>query len=164
MWVKPSEQQFLFSFLNKTAKVLEWGSGQSTLEMSENVKSILSIEHNLEWYNKILPQMSSNTTLKHIPTNKPWLSVDGSLDEFYDYIQYPLSYGPFDIIYIDGRARVECSKIALQLSHKDTLIFWHDFGPLMRQDDGTWREHYNVALKWLDVVDSVETMYLFKPQ
>ena len=73
-------------------------------------------------------------------------------DEFKDYIESPIEYGPFDIILIDGRARVSCSSICKLLSHENTIIFIHDFH----------RPEYQEALKYLELIDSVKTMSKFK--
>ena len=41
-------------------KVLEWGSGESTLHWMNVVNTLVSIEHNREWYNKISPNVNDN--------------------------------------------------------------------------------------------------------
>jgi hypothetical protein len=164
MWTKPEEKEFLISHLKKTDKMLEWGSGFSTLELPAYVKSLISIEHHQEWFIKVSnsPDLPSNAIIKYIPPNQEWKSRDGNAEEFLNYINGPYAFAPFDVIFIDGRARVECARNALNLLAPNGKIFFHDFGPKMVQDDGTYRKHYDVVLNFLEVVDSVETMYLFK--
>ena len=47
------ESFFLLSNIKKSDRVLEYGSGYSTLEISKNCKFILSIEHDEVWYNDV---------------------------------------------------------------------------------------------------------------
>ena len=167
MWTKPEEQGFLISYLKPHHRMFEYGAGYSTLELPRYVKSYHSVEHNWEWYLKLIKEgLPNNVMLRFMPNNLPWHTVDGSLEEFSDYISVAKYFAPYDVIFIDGRARVECSRFIVEhdLLTEDGVIFWHDFGPKMKQADGTSRAHYNVALDWLDVVDSVETMYMFKPK
>ena len=58
----------------------------------------------------------------------------------------------FDIILIDGRARVSCSSICNKLSHDNTIIFIHDFD----------RPEYQEALNYLELIIQVGTMAKFK--
>lgn len=154
MFTTPAESAFFFADIDKNKKVLEYGSGQSTIEISEKCKEIISIEHQEEWYNKILSKKPSNC---EIVLRKPSLLYtegghDGTYDEFKNYIEYPLSRAPYDIILIDGRARIGCASICKLLGHKDTIVFIHDFE----------RPEYQGALNFLKLITAVETMSKFK--
>lgn len=167
MWTQDSEKQFLISHLKPEFHMLEWGSGYSTLELPKYVHSCISIEHNAEWFSRLTNQgLPHNVLLKWLPNNKPWESVDGTYEEFRDYINVPFLFRPpngFDIIYIDGRARVECAKIAKEMAHKDTLIFIHDYGKNFRQDDGNYRAYYDIIEERILKLQEIHhTMALFK--
>jgi len=164
MWTLPEEEEFFLGQLNKTHRVLEYGSGQSTKQIAERCKSVFSIEHDPKWFNYNVQQnLGHNVVLMHVPPDKPWESRDGSLEEFNSYIHAPIPFGRYDVIFVDGRARVDCCRILDQLAYPDSLIFFHDFGPKHQAEDGSgYRTHYDEVLEWLEVVDSVETMYLFK--
>jgi protein-L-isoaspartate O-methyltransferase len=157
MFTKQSEKDFLFSHLNKDQKVLEYGSGESTLEISKVVKSVLSIEHQKDWYEKISKKMPNNVKLILKEPNLAYVEGGhcGTYEEFKDYVDYPLDYGPFDVIFIDGRARVSCASICNKISHENTLIFVHDF-------DLKKRREYEPILEYLDILDSCGTMYKFE--
>ena len=124
------EVDFLLNTLKPTQTVLEWGSGGSTLEIAKRVKNLYSIEHNKEWFDKVNAELSSNAFLFHIPRNQEEKSGDdGTLEDYFDYVNYPKTFGKkFDIIFIDGRARVECAKVSLDLLKKTGSIFIHDYG------------------------------------
>ena len=154
MFTTPAESAFFFAEIDKNKKVLEYGSGQSTIEIAERCNKIISIEHQEEWYNKNAPSKPSNC---EILLRKPTLPYSegghcGTYDEFKDYIEAPLSKAPFDVIFIDGRARVACSSICGKLGHKDTVVFVHDFE----------RPEYQGVLQYLELITVVEKMAKFK--
>lgn len=166
MQVNNLEEENLFlNYLKPDMKVLEYGSGFSTLEIAKRVKSVVSIEHNEKWYNELKQEIPSNVQLHYVPANaepKPEYT-DGTYDDFKDYADMPLSFLPskFDVIYIDGRARVACAKNALKLLKKGGVIFIHDFN---HPNEKYNRPEYNPVLEFLNVVDFALTMYKFKPK
>ena len=156
MFTHKSEQDFLFSYLKPEFRVLEYGSGESTVEISKIVKEIVTVEHIEEWANFVKKLELPNATVLY---NPPDLSYeegidgkDGTFEEFKTYIQSPKEYGKFDVIFIDGRARVECAKFAKQVANKNCMIFIHDF--FSRQNS----ENYKEALKYLEIVSSERDM------
>jgi len=158
------EQEFFLSHLTKDMRVLEYGSGASTLAIAPLVKEVISIEHNTDWYNDTKSKMPGNVKLFMVPCNKePDPSYDdGTLDDFKDYVVHPTSFAaeqPFDVIFIDGRARVACAEVCKFLGHRNTLVFIHDFN----HPEEKWRrpEYYAVE-KYLERMDGVFTMWKFK--
>jgi len=159
MFTSENESLFFLNHIKKTHKVLEYGSGSSTKEISTLCKSLVSIEHQESWYNDISKNIEKNTNIilcKPFKLYEEGTFNDGTYDEFKEYIEAPLDYGKFDIILIDGRARVECAKFIEKVSDKNTLIFIHDFTP--RLDDHNYKEIF----KYLNLIESVETMSKFK--
>jgi predicted O-methyltransferase YrrM len=153
MFTQSQEQAFFLNSIDSTKKVLEYGSGQSTHEIAKICKTLVSIEHQKEWYEKVSKTIPSNCTLIHTPSTLPYTEGGpcGTYDQFKDYVESPLDYAPFDIIFIDGRARVACASICKRLGHKDSIVFIHDFD----------RAEYQDALKYLDLIDSCCTMSKF---
>ena len=139
MFTTTEESAFFFAEIDQNKKVLEYGSGQSTIEISGKCRSVVSVEHQEDWYNKTLRIIPSNCELM---LKKPTLH----------YVEAPLSKGPFDIILIDGRARVACASICKSLGHKDTIVFIHDFE----------RPEYQEALTHLEQVAIAGRMAKFK--
>jgi hypothetical protein len=45
MFTDKDEEEFFFKEITKNSKVLEYGSGISTIEIANKCKSIVSIEH-----------------------------------------------------------------------------------------------------------------------
>lgn len=153
MFTTKNEEEFLKKEINNQSKVLEYGSGESTKELASICKTIVSIEHQEDWYNKIISILPNNCKLLLKKPNSPeqWPD-DGTYEQFKDYVDEPLKYGTFDVIIIDGRARVACASICNKLGHKDTIVFIHDY----------FRKEYHIAEKYLTLVDRVETMAKFK--
>ncbi len=154
MFVKKGEEKFFLNHLNQQQRVLEWGSGESTYQIARYVKEVISIEHQKEWYNKINRRRSPNVMIYLAEPDLPYVEGgdDGTYDEFKTYINLPIDKGCFDVILIDGRARVECAKICHKIGNENTLIFIHDFE----------REEYHVVLEFLEPVKSCNGMILLK--
>lgn len=159
------EQEFFLNHLHKDMRVLEYGSGASTLAIAPLVKELVSIEHNEEWYRKMAAQVPENVLLYFMkPDSEPKPNYDdGTYEDFKSYIELPLilteKRGKFDVIFIDGRARVGCASICKLLGHKDTLVFIHDFN----HPEEKWRRpEYYEAEKYLERIDGVFTMWKFK--
>ena len=154
MFTTSKEEKFFLSFLKKTDLVLEYGSGESTKQIADLVKKVLSIEHQEDWFNKIKSELPSNAEviLKKPLTKYIEEGNDGTYDQFKDYAEYPISHGPFDVILIDGRARVYCASICKKLGHKNTIVFIHDFT----------RQEYQESLNYLEIIDYCDSMYKFK--
>ena len=68
MFTTSAESAGFFADIDKNKKVLEYGSGQSTIEISEKCKEIISIEHQEEWYNKIISKKLEDLS-KQLKTN-----------------------------------------------------------------------------------------------
>lgn len=158
------EEDFLLSRLKPEHKVLEFGSGSSTIEIAKHVKHICSIEHHSEWFERVMQQLPPNAHLCWVPQNsEPEPGHDGTKKNFNDYVQKSIElcdkYGPFDVIFIDGRARVACAEICEKIGHKDTLVFIHDYN---HPNPQYLRDEYFEAEQWLERVDGEFTMWLFK--
>ncbi len=56
-WLTKEASFILVSLLKETDIGLEGGSGRSTLWFARRVKKLTSVEHNKNWYNKILKKL-----------------------------------------------------------------------------------------------------------
>ena len=163
-WMSEKEIQTITQYLNFDNIMLEYGSGGSTLYFSKLVKEYYSIEHNLEWYNKIVNTIDAlpNTKIFHIErdlhTSGNSRIIASSLDtleqssrfqDFYKYIHFPAQLNTkFDAVLIDGRARPECGKFIKSYLTPNAYIFVHDYWP---------RKHYHVLADLYELVDSVKS-------
>ena len=121
-----------FSNENKNMTIFEYGSGSSTLFFEDYFTNIYSVEHDESWFKVIskhikkakvffVPPVNSNN-----PTTKSMKIGYKNLD-FTDYVNFIDKIGlTFDIIFIDGRARQECLKIAKNYLKPNGIIVLDD--------------------------------------
>ena len=148
-----AEIAFVKGFLNDTTVALEWGSGGSTLEFSPLVKSWLSIEHDEAWYSKVQAVITDfcKISLLLVPVNIPAFFDGhdyplGYRESFSNYVSAAKDYGPLDFILVDGRARLDCAMLGLQLLNPGGVLVIHDFFPQTRK-------RYASILKYANIVD-----------
>lgn len=159
MFMPKDEENFFLSHLKSDHKVLEYGSGESTKQIAERVDSVLSIEHQKNWYEKVKNEIPNNAEIVLVEPNYPHIdgSGDGSFQQFKDYIEYPIGKNIFDVILIDGRARPWCASICKKISHEKTIVFIDDFntGEITRKD-------YKLAHYYLNELDHCGRLYKFE--
>ena len=160
MWMTEKEKAFLRENLKSNQKVLEWGCGTSTIGFAKTVKEVHSIEHNEEWFIIIKNELSENKNA-HLYLCKPDTEYHegghcGTYEQFKTFITIPINLGKFDVILIDGRARIECSRICEKVSHGETLIFVHDYRGRFHS------ENYKEIENYLTFISEVENLTLFK--
>lgn len=112
-WVTYSFIDFIKTRLNKDLVVFEYGSGSSTLFYAERVKRVVSVEHDENWYKKIVGSKPANSEMIYTQ-----LTTDG------EYARKAATLNEkFDMIIVDGRDRVNCCKHSLNaLSHHGVLV------------------------------------------
>ena len=161
------EEDFLFSYLKPEMEVLEWGSGSSTIAIAKRVNKILTIEHDKQYVellaDKILQANALNVQFFHIKQNsKEKSGHDGTYENYNDYINFPKALNKkFDLIIIDGRARVECAKIAVSLLKENGVILIHDYRNPNPVCD---RKEYHEVEQFLDIINFEYALYAFKPK
>ncbi len=117
-WLTYSFLYFIEDRLKPDMSILEFGSGNSTLYWSKRVKTVESIEHDPNWYEKVksmnLPK-NANVSLKKV-------AEDG------DYTKFSKTpYTPnFSIILVDGVERVSCLKNNYTLLEDNGVIVLDD--------------------------------------
>jgi len=132
---------FLKDILEPSAKVLEYGSGFSTLYYKNKVQSLITIEHNKEWADKLLvendkldihviPENSpvhpeAEQIFEHFKQNFPQVHSGDPRhdmmhglcnDEFGGYASriFQAHHNFYDMVVIDGMARALCTVMAVE--------------------------------------------------
>lgn len=161
------EVDFLLQALRPDQTVLEWGAGGSTIEIARRVKKVYSIEHDtMIWYSRVrdeitLEGLEEKIILVHVPKNKEEPEGhDGAQEHYRDYIAFPRNFNrTFDVVLIDGRARVECAKVAAELLAPDGIIFIHDY----KHDTPEYRRpEYEVVETFLEEIGHVFALSKFR--
>ncbi|MEN3940682.1 class I SAM-dependent methyltransferase [Prosthecobacter sp. SYSU 5D2] len=103
----------------KPKRILEWGPGLSTEIMLDHAPGaqVLSIEHHEGYYAKANQSLGERVRLVHLRAD-----IANS-----SYATFALDEGPFDLVFVDGRRRVECVMAALHVLSPGGVILLHDF-------------------------------------
>ena len=127
---------------NSKVRVLEWGSGGSTVYFTQFLKRQnipyvwRSVEYNKGWYEKVQQELSGdkNTRLALFDVGNRSLRQRNIPME--EYIKYPSTLGEaFDLIIVDGRKRRRCLLEADKILSPDGVVLLHD----------AQRKHYQCA-------------------
>lgn len=128
-WLTYPFVDFISSRLNSDMKVFEYGSGYSTIWWASRVKEVVSIEHNKGWYDNMVKQVPSNVNIEYV-----------GLEYGGEYCKKALRYtSSFDIMVIDGRDRVNCTKNCISALKPNGIVVF----------DNAEREQYNEAFNFL---------------
>jgi hypothetical protein len=128
-WMNYACLYFLEPRIHRDMTVFEYGCGNSTIWWSQHVSEVISCEHDLAWYQKIL-------AIK--PENAEIFQID--LQDGKSYSHKIAEYqNRFDIVVIDGRNRVNCAKNALAALKAGGVIIW----------DNTDRQEYQPGIDFL---------------
>lgn len=121
-----------YSKKNKNITIFEYGSGSSTLFFEDYFTNIYSVEHDENWY-KVISKHIKKAKVFFVPpvkSNNPStssLKIGYKKLDFTDYVNFIDKIGlRFDIIFIDGRARQECLKIAKNYLNPNGIIVLDD--------------------------------------
>lgn len=114
-WLTYSAIHFLNDRMKENFSIFEYGSGHSTIWFSKKTARIISVEHDLKWFNRMKGRFSDypNITYKYHPL--------GSGEYVNEILQYT---SEFDIIVIDGRERVKCGLNSLKALKNNGVIIW----------------------------------------
>jgi CheY-like chemotaxis protein len=99
------------------AVVFEFGGGGSTLWLADLGAQVTVAEHDREWFEVLCQQLGDTaTTLLSEPSTEGTISSVKTPGKFFDeYVGLIAAQpaGRFDLVIVDGRARVECGLAAM---------------------------------------------------
>ncbi|PAW92153.1 FkbM family methyltransferase [Mucilaginibacter sp. MD40] len=130
-WVTYSFIDFIKDKLSKQLSIFEFGSGNSTYFYAKYAGSVVSVEHDKQWFDKIVQSGKK-------PANAEMIYCELVRDG--EYCRAPLKLDKkFDIIIVDGRDRVNCCKKGIEaLSENGIMVL-----------DDSEREAYKEAVDFL---------------
>ena len=112
-WLVEQANNILKEFIENPVRILEFGSGFSTLWFlqQENVIELVSVEHSNDWFIKVQSQIKTEKKHTLIRKDTPYNDIcDDYLDEY------------FDIILVDGRNRNKCMQSAIPKLKKGGVL------------------------------------------
>ncbi len=147
-WLTPSAVSFLKNNILIKQTGFEWGSGRSTVWLAKRMKKLISVEHDLKWYNniskKIKEQNVANIEYWHIPLDHAESEPTHPLYEKtpkYVLAIDKISEGSLDIVIVDGHYRQACILAAIPKIKNNGLLLIDDSNWL------TW-EGWGVPADW----------------
>lgn len=116
-WIPYVAIAFLERILRPEMHIFEYGTGGSTLFFARRVSHVVSVEHEKDFYQAL--SLPSNCECLFVPPEVGEIGKDSSSPRDYYSDQYPGfnfrayasvidSYDPFDLVFVDGRARPSC--------------------------------------------------------
>ncbi|MFG6102882.1 class I SAM-dependent methyltransferase [Leptothoe sp. EHU-05/26/07-4] len=114
-WISYEAIGVLREFLSKESRVLEFGSGMSTIWYAKYAGEVCSVEDYRTWYDKVskvLEKKQLDNVNYHFAENhqeyKTFMASDSD---------------GFDLIMIDGKVRCECVKNAIKLLRSGGILY-----------------------------------------
>ena len=167
-------------YIKDKNKVLEWGSGTSTIYFSKIVKQFVSIEHNQGWYDYVSSQIADNVEYYYVAPhgfkndeeldkNAPDLLCRANDPVLVDGITHWKTRDGFD-----WHCGIDYIRKPLELEHRnyDAVIvdgrcrvfcayiaqYLIKDGGYLIFDDFNPRQYYHGILKYYEVVDGSDTL------
>jgi hypothetical protein len=134
-WLGYRAIKHLDNLLQPDWKMLEWGSGMSTLWFAQRVGTLISIEDYQPWYQKVRSTLSKVDNVDYqLKANNQYWNLD----------QYPDN--TFDFILIDGSQRGNCAKIAITKIKRGGYIYLDNSDKHSSVEGGDTRIAENILL------------------
>ncbi len=114
-WMNYSFMSFLDQRLSPNFRLLEFGSGQSTLYFASRVSEVVSIEYDASWLQYIQQSMPSNVMV-----------IGQDQDNDGVYCRAANDQGLFEVVVVDGRDRVNCCIQAVNNLNDNGVIILDD--------------------------------------
>lgn len=111
LWIPRNAQAEIQKHIKPDWRVLEFGSGLSTIWWAMRVASVISIEHNRKWYFEIQQKLEARGR-KNVDFR--FCDLEG-----YEAAVSDMQPGSVDFIVVDGVKRLECMYEAIRLVKKD---------------------------------------------
>lgn len=108
-WFTYPAIEFLIQLDISEKDVFEWGSGNSSIFFANQAKTVVSIEHDYEWFQKSLTRKLPNQVIHF-----------ADLDSYHNTISH--FEKKFDIVLIDGQSRLKCSQACVNHVKEDGVI------------------------------------------
>lgn len=131
-WMRPYEEDLIREVISglQPLRCLEWGGGMSTLQFPALIPAAatwLTIEHDTAWSRELSAMVTRpGVTVRHVPPDDPNFSGDGDAQSFASYLAAGDEAAPYDLVFIDGRARADCIRRARGLLNPDGVVILHD--------------------------------------
>ena len=131
-WMRPAEEDLIKDVLRalQPMRCLEWGGGMSTLQFPALLPAAATwrtIEHDTAWAKQLGTMVTRpGVEVRHVPPDDPQFTGDGDAVSFASYLGAADDGAPYDLIFIDGRARAAGVERAKTLLSSHGVVILHD--------------------------------------
>lgn len=123
-WLTADAIAILSTALRESDNGVEWGSGRSTTWLARRTRSLLSVESDPAWSERVSETIArlrlSNVVYKHVPANQE--IVGDPHKKAYIEADAGLTPGSLDYALVDGWYRAECALRAVDLLKPGGLL------------------------------------------
>lgn len=123
-WISYDAQARLARHLTPSSRVLEFGSGMSTLWFAGRAGAIVSVEHHPEWYAKVKGMLPQGPAIDYRLASDPATYCDVA-DE-----------AGFDLVLVDGRFRDQCVAAGLKVLRPGGILYLDNSDHALDDYDG----------------------------
>ena len=164
-WINAGAVRYLAHFLTPSMTAFEWGGGRSTFFLARRVARLVTVEHREKWRRRLARELVGQGVVNVVLRFAPPGDAPGSPDarpavwrqtgyvpekpEFAAYADAILDFGPdsFDVVSVDGRARVACALNALSRLRPGGLLVldnseWEKYAPVFAATSGWPRRDF----------------------
>jgi hypothetical protein len=134
--------------------VFEYGGGGSTLWLEDRGAEVTVVEHDVQWRMQLAAAVGPGTTFVFRPPEVGGTIVSAALPGFFDAYAAVIGSEPdgsLDLVIVDGRARVECARIAMPKVRPGGLLIVDDTDRARYRAAmellGPWEHHVFAGLK-----------------
>lgn len=153
-WISYSAIRDFKTFLeiNPDSRVLEYGSGMSTLWFARHVQNLFSAEDDINWYKMLEDKISSRSL------HSCHLEFCHDKESFTNFMAED-EYG-FDLILIDGHYRSDCVKNAIKLLRPGGFLYLDNSDKNSTNEGGDMRLAENILIEFASKVGAKITYYV----
>ncbi|MDF3130547.1 class I SAM-dependent methyltransferase [Kiritimatiellaeota bacterium B1221] len=101
-WLTPEANRILVSWIQPRHRILEFGSGKSTLFFAAKAAHVVSVEHQPEWADRVESWLRS----EHLSEKATLIRCTPEQTALAAFTHHPQNY---DLILIDGVDRLQCA-------------------------------------------------------
>ncbi len=127
----------------------EWGPGKSTHIILKNIKSdanLISVEHQEKYFEKIKSEIQDDR----------WkLFLESATKRASNYAFNIMLQPNQDLIFVDGRRRVECCFAAMQKIKSNGVIILHDSNRV---------QYLKILSPYIDIIENNKNTLVFRPK
>ncbi len=158
-WLSPAVNRILTKKIKSTWVGFEFGSGRSTIWFAKRIRSLVSVEHNPKWYQRVKDELIKKrlTNVDLVLCEREEDKEPEGADSKYVSVINQFVNDSFDFILIDGVYRAECCVSAIpKLKPEGMLIIDDIHRYLPSESQSPFARKINeepISERWLDFLE-----------